>query len=224
MKRKRILIVDDHEIFRFGIKSILEKMEQYQVVGEAANGAIAIEMVQHLRPDIVLLDLHMPYLDGVLACRQILNLIPSIKIVALSMEEDKQYIEAMVEAGSHGYVLKNASPAELDEALTKIYQHTIYLSPSVRARLTAKRKPHRVSKPRSPVKKIVKLSKRELEILQYIAEEMTNKEIASKLFLSPRTVDTHRRNLLQKLKVKNTAGLVKYYLTYIESETTAEKD
>ena len=212
MKKIKILIVEDHQIVRTGIKTILSKEDRFQLVGEAADGPEALILAKKHQPDLVLLDIHLPSMMGNEICRDILKLRPECKILVLSVEKDEFFINEMIRAGALGYILKDASITELINAINVLIQGNSYFSKEVSSAIMSQ-----LGKPKSPDAiplhgNQIKLSKREFEVLKYIAEEMTNKEIAHKLFISPRTVDTHRRNLLQKLKVKNTAGLVKYYL------------
>ena len=212
MDKVKILIVDDHQLIRLGVKFILSKEKQFELVAEAENGMQALELVRKYEPEIVLLDIHLPLMLGNEVCREILKEFPLTKILVLSVEKDERYINEMVRSGALGYILKDASITELSNAIKVLMQGNSYFSKEVSTAILAQiGQPRKLSTELSRQKK-ARLSKREFEVLELISEELTNKEIAIKLFISPRTVDTHRRNLLQKLEVKNTAGLVKYYL------------
>jgi DNA-binding NarL/FixJ family response regulator len=198
----KIIIADDHSIIRDGLKALLEKNPLFAVVGEAANGLELIELLKVKSCDIVCTDISMPAMDGVEATKQIDKKYPKIKIICLSMHEQVDYIKKMMEAGAVGYIFKDSSQEELQLAIETVYQGKKYFNQKLFDILLNDKK--------SASKNEVVLSTREKEILKLIAEEFTNAEIAEKLFISVRTVDTHRQNLLQKLDVKNTAGLVKY--------------
>ena len=212
METVKILIVDDHQLIRLGVKSILKKEAQFELVAEAENGMQALQLVRKYEPEIVLLDIHLPLMQGNEVCRAILKEYPLTKVLVLSVEKDESYINEMVRSGALGYVLKDASITELSNAIKVLIQGNSYFSKEVSAAILSQIGQQRKMETKFNSPKKPRLSKRDLQVLKLISEELTNKEIAIKLFISPRTVDTHRRNLLQKLEVKNTAGLVKYYL------------
>ncbi|MFK7772642.1 MAG: response regulator [Saprospiraceae bacterium] len=203
----KVLIADDHKVFRDGIISILEKEEDIEVVGEAGNGREVIDLLSKVEPDVILMDIAMGDAGGIEASNLIKKQFPKIRILALSMHNESTYIVKMLEAGAKGYLLKDAGGKEMIRAIRVVNEGNTYYSGEVSAaiieHLTQGTKP-------KEKKGGIPLSKRELEVLELIAEEFTNPEIAEKLFISIRTVDTHRRNLIEKLAVKNTAGLVKY--------------
>ena len=210
MDKIKILIVEDHQIFRLGIKTLLSKQGRFDIVGEAEDGLEACQKAKKTKPDIILLDIHLPKKNGIEVAKDILSEEPNTKILILSIDKEEDSINKILKAGALGYVLKNASSAELINAIKVLAKGNSYFSKEVSSIILSQ-----ITKPRKEkfiIQSSIKLSKREMEILEFIASELTNKEIANKLFISPRTVDTHRRNLLQKLKVKNTAGLVKYYM------------
>lgn len=212
MLKTRIIIVDDHQLFRLGVKTYLQQNTDLDIVAETAFG----EEVQHLvkihQPDLILMDVNLKGINGVSATREILSQYPDVKILALSSCEEEKFIVDMVNAGALGYVLKDAPMPELAIAIRALAGGNSYFSRAVSSKLFAHLGGHPTRKKRLQASSNKSLTEREEEILKYIAEEFTNKEIASKLFISPRTVETHRRNLIQKLKVKNTVGLVKFYL------------
>jgi len=218
----KILIVEDHQIFRLGVKTLLSKQKEFALIGEAPDGSEAIRMAEEEEPDVILLDVHLPHLQGAEVCEALLKQVPLAKILVLSGEKNEGYINQMIQAGALGYILKEATGTELVNAIKVIAKGNSYFSKEVsNAILSQIKKP--MAPTLSPIPNInqVKLSKREAEILKLISEEFTNKEIAHELFISQRTVDTHRRNLLQKLKVKNTAGLVKFYIRSLRGSQRA---
>lgn len=197
----KIIIADDHSIIRDGLRSMLEKNDFCKIVGEAANGAELLNLLNETSCDIVCTDISMPVMDGVEATKQIVEKFPNTKVMCLSMHEEAGFIKQMMEAGAVGYVFKDSSKDELKTAIEAVYSGKKYFNQKLFDILL---------NIESNGKEVSILSSREKEILKLIAEEYTNPEIAEKLFLSVRTIDTHRQNLIQKLDVKNTAGLVKY--------------
>jgi two-component system response regulator NreC len=197
----KIIIADDHSIIRDGLKSMLEKNNFCKIVGEASNGEELLSLLKTTPCDVVCTDISMPVMDGVEATIQITKNFPKIKVMCLSMHEEAVFIKKMMDAGAVGYVFKDSSKEELQSAIESIHSGKKYFNQKLFDILLNME---------STGKEVGVLSSREKEILKHIAEEYTNTEIAEKLFLSVRTVDTHRQNLIQKLNVKNTAGLVKY--------------
>lgn len=216
----KVLLVEDNLVFQAGISFLIQGGDKFELVDKVTSGMDAVARVKTMEVDVVIMDLYLPDIDGVEATRQILAYNPDIKVLACSAERDEEKILHIVQAGALGFIYKNASTEEFRKALEIVAAGNTYFSREIFSILvTFLQQAGQVDTsqpgPADPerLKELKeKLSPRELEILKYIAEEMTNKEIAEKLFISPRTVDTHRRNLLQKLKVKNTAGLVKYYM------------
>lgn len=213
MKPIQIVIADDHPIYRNGIAALLNRMEDYDLVGEAANGVELLEVVKDRQPDVVITDIRMPEMDGIEVTRNILQHYPDIRILALSMHEEEKLISEMLKAGAMGYLLKNTEKMELIEAITAVMKGDMFFNHSISGNLLAKFINQDSAKPslRSREKEDKDLlTDREKEILKLIVEEeMTNERIARKLSISKRTVDTHRKNLLLKLGVNNTVGLVK---------------
>lgn len=210
----KILIADDHQIIRDGIRALVKDAPDIEIVGEAENGRHAIEMLQTRHVDMVIMDVNMPEMNGIDATTQIAKLYPNIPVLCLSMHDEVEYISKMLQAGAAGYILKNSGKQELLNAIHKIRAGEKYFSSDVSYAMLmtyigGMNQPGQVHQ-RGGSKGTVQLTKRELEIIKLISGEMTNQEIADKLSISLRTVDTHRRNLLQKLGVKNTAGLVRY--------------
>jgi DNA-binding NarL/FixJ family response regulator len=203
----KVLIADDHKIFREGIRSILEKEKDIQVVEEAANGKEIIEKINDNDVDVVLLDIDIGKPNGIEICEILKRDYPEVRILILSMMGLHDFIIQALEKGATGFLLKNAGKDEVLTAIRSVAKGDSYFSREVSTILI-----EHLNKPRTLKKRLsdIPLSARELEVLKLISQEYSNPEIAAKLFISVRTVDTHRRNLLEKLGVKNTAGLVKY--------------
>jgi len=199
-----VLIVDDHNLVVEGVSLMLSDMEDIEIIDTASNGAVAYEIIIDKKPDIVLLDLNMPVMNGLELCDKLqLDQINS-RIIILSMMDELKLIQTLVQKGAHGYLLKNSGKEEVVEAIRKVAGGEKHFDHKVLLQLMTI----------SPMKKqrknlIPKISKRENEILGLIMDELTSNEIAKKLFISLGTVETHRRNLINKLGVRNTAGLVK---------------
>lgn len=212
MNKIKILIAEDHEMFRKGIAAVLNRRENIEVIGEARDGDEVIALAASLLPDIILMDVHLPKISGVEATRRIVEKFPQIKVLGLSAEAAEEEVVNMIRAGVKGYVLKDTTIEELALAIKALSGGNSYFSSRVSLKLLSRLDSNNrsVGFPEGSPKR--NLTGRESEILKFIAEELTNKEIADRLFISPRTVETHRRNLIQKLKVRNTVGLVKYYL------------
>lgn len=207
MDKINILLVDDHNMVREGLKSIFENDENYCVKAEAINGVEALNILRETQVDIVLTDISMPQMDGVELTRNIKKDNPGQKVIALTMMGESQHIRQMLKAGVSGYLLKNCGSKELKKAITRVMEGETYYSPEVSQiilnDLAGKKQPGRMATP-------IQLSDRELEVLHLIVKEYSNQEIADALFISPRTVDAHKRNLLDKTGSKNIAGLVLY--------------
>jgi|SRR5687768_2647001 DNA-binding NarL/FixJ family response regulator len=199
----RVLIADDHQMFVDGLKSLLVEEKEMHVVGEAKNGYEVLDICDHEQVDIVIMDINMPLMDGIQTSRKLSKKHPSVKILGLSMYNDRDYISDILKAGALGYVLKNTGKESLLSAIATLQSGSSYLSEEVsRTLLSGFMKNH------SGDQMIEKLSDREREVLDCIASGLTTHEIADKLFISKNTVETHRKNLLYKLKAKNTAELV----------------
>jgi len=209
MNALKLLIVDDHPMVRLGLKSLLEGVREVEIINEAVDGDEAIAKVSANNYDVIIMDIKMPKKDGIEATREIVKKYPAARIIALSMMDEQDYIVKMLQAGAKGYLLKNSSKEELLKAVLAVSKGDNYFSHEVSSIMLAKFI-HKEFPSKREMKSDVDLTKREKEIIKMIAEEMTNAEIGVKLGISIRTVDTHRRNLLQKLDVKNTAGLVRY--------------
>ena len=210
MEKIKVLIVDDHPLIRNGLRSLFINEEIIDMINEATDGEDMIGKLKDEDYNLILMDVRMPKVNGIEATKFVSENYPEIKVLALSTYDDDSHIVNMLEAGARGYLLKNASKDELMKAINTILNGESYFSQEVSSKLLNKYLKEKQPGASSDGQAIVPLTKREKEILKMIAEENTNQEIAEKLFISPRTVDTHRRNLLQKLNVKNTAGLVRY--------------
>lgn len=214
MNSLKLLIVDDHPMVRLGIKSLLEGVKEVELIDEAGDGDEAISKYAAIPYDVVIMDIKMPRKDGIEATKEIIKKYPQARIIALSMLDEQDFIVKMLQAGAKGYLLKNSSKDELLRAVLAVSKGDNYFSHEVSSIMLAKFIQREFPSKHKHVKSEVELTKRETEIIKMIAEEMTNAEIAKKLGISVRTVDTHRRNLLQKLDVKNTAGLVRYAIEH----------
>jgi DNA-binding NarL/FixJ family response regulator len=199
----RILIADDHQMFIDGLRSLLEGSDDISVVGEASNGQKVVDLCEQQEVDIVIMDINMPEMDGIQATRELVKKHPGIKILGLSMYNDREYISDILKAGARGYILKNTGKETLINAIKSLYSGGNFLGEEVGKTLLN-------SFIKNPAHGYVveKLSDREKEVLECIATGLTTHEIADQLFISKNTVETHRKNLLYKLKAKNTAELV----------------
>ncbi len=204
----RILICDDHTILREGIRLLLDSQPDMQVVGESADGHEAIEKARELRPDVILMDIAMPGLNGLEATRQIMRDNPSARVLVLTMYESDEYIAQMLEAGAAGYVLKKVAGSELEYAIRSIQQGGAFLYPSITRRLVEDYL-RRVENGEERAT-FDSLTEREREVLQLVAEGHTNKEIARMLNLSARTVQNHRAHIMEKLGMHDRGELIKY--------------
>lgn len=201
-----LLIVDDQSIILDGIEAIMSSMPDIRVVGRCYNGREAVTLARELEPDLVLMDVSMPDMDGIEATRRVLKVSPRSRVIMLSMYGHKEFVLEVMDAGASGYLLKNTGKEELRLALEQVLKGGRYLNPQLRELLDDKDR----YRDRSGHISYSILSKREMEVVKLIIKERTNQEIASALFISPDTVETHRRNIMHKLDVRNTAGLVKY--------------
>lgn len=204
MENIKVLIADDHQMFIDGLKSMLEDTEGIQVVGEAMNGKEVIENCDSKEVDIVIMDISMPDMDGIEATKELLKKHPDIKVLGLSMYNDRNFISDLLKTGAHGYMLKNTGKKDLIDAIQTLQSGETYLGEEVSKTLL-----NSFMKKRSRMEVVEKLSEREMEVLECIASGLTTQEIANKLFISKNTVETHRKNLLFKIKARNTAELVK---------------
>jgi len=210
MANINIGIVDDHKIVRDGVKVMLEDHPGFDIICEAENGKEAIEQCSNHNVDVLIMDITMPVMDGIEATRVIKENHPDIKILALTMLSEDQHIRKMIKAGASGYILKNSGKQELIKAIESIIEGKHYFSNDATQAILQELVTPDLNKVNDDDD--VHITDREREVLKLIVNEFTNQEIADKLFVSVRTIDAHRRNLLQKTGAKNTAGLVKYAL------------
>jgi DNA-binding NarL/FixJ family response regulator len=226
MQKLKILIIDDHKMIRDGIRFMLESNKKYGLsIEEAIDGYEGFEKTKNNEYDIIIMDYQLPRLNGADTTRMIISNKPESKILALSNYNEFMYIDNIIAAGAKGFVLKNIGPEELINAIEAILNDKNYYSNDVAIKLiNFKNDGYDKWKIHGRFQKVDSLSKREMEILKLIVSEFTNEEIAIKLFLSKRTVDTHRQNLLNKLRIKNTAGLVKYAMELFSSEEEQQKE
>jgi DNA-binding NarL/FixJ family response regulator len=201
----KIALVDDHALFRNGLKTLLDSHQGFKVVLEAQNGKEFIDQLSKVQPDIVLMDISMPVMDGIEATQQAVAKMPDIKVVALSMFGEEDYYFKMINAGVKGFLLKNSEIKEVVEAIDQVMKGNSFFSQELLYNVIRNFNPHKEPDSTAP-----NLSKRELEVLQEICKGLSNQEIADTLFISKRTVDKHRANLLSKTNSKNTANLIMY--------------
>ncbi|MFP4448155.1 MAG: response regulator [Bacteroidales bacterium] len=211
MKKINILLADDHKMFRDGLKEILNKERNIIVVDEADDKNQIMNICSNKEIDIVIMDIDMGETNGITTTKELLSIYPHLKILVLSMHSDSKYILSMLEAGAKGYILKNAGKQEMITAINTVATGDSYFSSQVSSKIIEQLNSRKNIKAKLKSQNLP-LTPREVEVLKLIAQEYSNTEIAEELYISIRTVDTHRRNLLEKLGVKNTAGLVKYAL------------
>ncbi len=208
MKKLRILLADDHIVMRTGLRALLERQPNLEVVGESENGRETVELVASLGPDVVVMDVAMPVLNGIEATKTIVTQRPATAVVILSMHADESYVMRALKAGARGYLLKDSAAADLISAIQAVSQNKSFFSPKV-SRILAEDYV-RVLKQKGAVDSYDLLTSREREILQLLAEGKANKEVATALNISPYTVETHRRHILEKLNLHNPAELILY--------------
>jgi len=206
MSTIRVLLADDHRLMRAGLRALLKSLELVQVVAEAGDGHEAIQLAEQHQPDIVIMDIGMPGLNGLEAAAKMVKLTPAPRIIMLSMHANEEYVRRSLQAGAAGYLLKGAEPAELELAIKAVMRGETYLAPAVSKQVVQNYLHPRELKT-SPFQE---LTPRQREVLQMVAEGHSTKDIAQKLNLSAKTVDTHRTELMQRLDIHDIAGLVRY--------------
>lgn len=204
----RLLLVDDHPMVLQGIRAWLEKHAHISIAGEARGGKEAVEKARELQPDVVVMDISMPDLNGIEASRQLRKAAPGAQILALSMHENPEYIREVVRAGARGYLLKDASPAELIQAVEHVHRGESYFSPTVSQMLLT----DYFDAARNREEHGAELTAREREVLARIGDGLSNKEIAARLGVSTRTIESHRERIMRKLNIHSVVGLIKYAL------------
>jgi len=202
-----VLLADDHKIVRDGLRTLLETHGSMNVVAEAENGQKTITLARELHPEIIIMDISMPDMNGIDATRKITSDLPGIKVIALSMHADRHFVIGMLEAGASGYLLKDCAFEELINAIQTVLSNHTYLSPTI-ADIVVKNYVHKAAGTSVVVSS--ELTPRERELLQLLAEGLSAKQIAANLHVSVKTVETHRRNITQKLGVGSVAELIKY--------------
>lgn len=201
-----VFIVDDHPIVIEGLKAVINKLDAHEVTGTAGNAVEAVGLLKKVPADVVLLDINLPDISGIDLCKKIRKEFPEKKILGISTFSERSYISRMIENGALGYLIKSASAGEIAEAIATVMQGRLYMSLNIEHLL----RPSSVVLPDM----LPNLTRREKEVLQYIAEGLTNNQIAEKIFVSPSTVDTHRKNMITKLEVSNTAALIRFAVKY----------
>jgi DNA-binding NarL/FixJ family response regulator len=214
----KIILADDHKIFCEGLRFMLDEQPGIEVIATAPDGYIAAQLTRDLSPDVVIADIGMPNLNGIEAARRIKAEYPAVKIIALSMHSDKRFVAEMFKAGASGYLLKDCEFEELISAINAVMEDNTYISPAV-AKTVIKDYVKSLQEDNASVFDI--LTAREREVLQVLAEGNTTHQIASTLFVSEKTVEAHRRQIMKKLGINNVAGLIKYAIR--EGLTTVEK-
>jgi len=209
IKPVRVILADDHTLVRAGIRALLEKLPEVKVLGEASNGREALELVKTHKPDVVLMDITMPGLNGLEAAARMAKEFPEVRVIILSMHNNEEYYWRALKAGAAGYLLKKAATAELAVALQRVIHGEIYLSQEISTRLLKKFPLGEIADRKSPFEQ---LTGRQREVLQLIAEGQNTKEIAEILKVSPKTIEYHRMKLMTGLNVHDVPGLVRFAL------------
>ena len=209
MQEINVFVVDDHQIFLDGIVSLLDDEPNIKIAGTAHNGKQAIERIKNLKVDVVLMDINMPEMDGIEATKLLKKTHPDLKILMLTMHSEPRFIKECQEIGAKGYVMKNISKDDLLKAIDTVYQDKSYLDQDSQEKLISSISNADDDDDRNYDELAAQITQRELEILQLIALGLTSQDIANKLFISKNTVETHRKNMLAKLNVNNTAALLK---------------
>jgi DNA-binding NarL/FixJ family response regulator len=206
MSKIKVFILDDHQMLIDGIKALLINEKQFEITGTATNAKTALEMIRQNPPEIILSDINMPEMDGVAFTREIKRTHPDLKVLALSMFGEKSTISEMLDAGASGYILKNTGQQELIDALLKISQGGMFFSDEISAEMMKAMSERGQKKEEEKIH----LTDREKEIIQLIAKEYSNAQIGETLFISERTVETHRKNIFRKANTKTVVGLIKF--------------
>ncbi len=212
MKKITVMLAEDHTIVREGFRKMLELENDIEVIGEAQDGRQAVALAKKLRPDVVLMDIAMPLLNGLEATRQVLKAVPNTKVLMLSAHSDDAYVNNAIESGAVGFLLKQTSAHDVCLAIREVHQGKTFFSPSI-ARHFKRLNPLLPGRAGALNSKASQLTSREMEVLQLIAEGKANKEIAAELGIGIKTVEKHREHLMQKLDIHDTAGLTRYAIS-----------
>jgi DNA-binding NarL/FixJ family response regulator len=212
MKRITVLLAEDHAIVREGLRQLLEQEDDFEVIGEAENGRQAVDLVKKLRPAVVVMDIAMPLLNGLEATREILEVLPSTRILILTAHNDGVYIKSATESGAVGFLLKQASAGLLFEGIREVNKGHSFFGPFV-ANLLPERERKSLDPDGRPKPRDRRLTAREMEVLQLIAEGKANKQTAAELGISTRTVEKHRKKIMCKLNIYNPAALTRYAIS-----------
>ena len=212
MNRIRILIADDHALVRSGLIKMLEPFKEFVIVGEASDGEEAVALTKKIQPDVVVIDLSMPKLSGIEATKQICSSMPSVKVLVLTMHDNEEYVFQILKSGANGYMLKDSGREELALAIRTVAKGEKFFSKRITELMLDSYLRKTVPNGSSDDDDGLPLTKREKEVLYYIAAGLNNSQIAEKLFISPRTVDTHRTNIMQKLDIHDAPNLVRFAL------------
>ena len=208
-----LLLADDHPVVTEGIKLLLHDVSDIKSIAEARNGQQALEILEKIPIDVALMDIEMPVMDGIKCTEQITQRFPNVKVVAISIYADYPHVQSMIKAGAKGYLLKNCGKEELEQCIRKVHTGGTFFSDDLTDTLLAGMQGKLIKKEGSS-QFLPTLSRREKEILRLIVDEATTSEISEKLFISIGTVETHRHNMMNKLNVRNTAGLVRVAITH----------
>jgi len=220
MEKIRVLLADDHTVVRQGLRALLAAEGDMEIVGEAENGRQAVQLVKKLLPDVAVMDIAMPVLNGLEATRQITRSVPSTKVLVLSSYSDDEYVYQLTEAGAAGYLVKQTAANDLLKAIREAHKGNAYFSPSIAKRLRDQCRQAFVTG--QPVRKRADcLTTREAEVLQLVAEGRANKQIAAELFISIKTVEKHRQQVMNKLGIHDVAGLTRHAISKGIIESTA---
>jgi DNA-binding NarL/FixJ family response regulator len=212
MKRINVLLAEDHMIVREGFRKMLELEDDLEVVGEAQDGRAAVALAIKFRPDVVLMDIAMPVLNGLQAARQLLKVLPGMKVLMLSAHSDDAYVTNAIESGAVGFLLKQTSAQNVCRAIREVHSGKTFFSPSI-SRRQDRLHPSSFSRAGALKKKTVELTSREMEVLQLVAEGEANKQIAAELGIAIKTVEKHREHLMEKLDIHDIAGLTRYAIS-----------
>ena len=212
MKRITVLLAEDHMIVREGFRKMLELEDDIEIVGEAQDGRVAVALVKKFHPEVVLMDIAMPLLNGLEATRQLLKAVPTTKVIMLSAHSDDAYVKSASDSGALGFLLKQTSAHDVCRAIREVQNGKTFFSPSISKRQD-RLHPQSLNRAGVLKKKIVELTSREMEVLQLIAEGKANKETASELGIGIKTVEKHREHLMEKLDIHDTAGLTRYAIS-----------